>query len=116
MSAIADAPLRHIAAGNPFAIGLYIEELQAMNYSPARIRQTLEREGLLPPPSCKQVEDALLKQDFSGAVLAVRVLKRERTVEGFRTQLSCLRMRLEYRHGVNSSAVTMLMKVRRAAG
>ena len=116
MSAIAEIPLRHIAAGNPFAIGLYIEELEAMNYSPARIRQTLEREGLLPTPSCKQVEDALLKQDFSGAVFAVRALKRERTMESFRTQLSCLRMRLEYHYGIDSSAVQMLMKVRRAAG
>lgn len=119
---ITSAPPQHIAAGNAHAIGLYIEELEARGYSPNRIQRTLEREGLHPnvvpkePVSCKQIEDALLAGNYFEARNAMRALKKERNREGFLTQLSCLRMRLEYRHGVDSQVLKMLMKVRRAEG
>ena len=119
---IATAPIEHVATGNPLAIGLYIQELEAMGYSSDCIQRKLEREGLRPsvtpkePASCKQIEDALLAGNYFDARNAMRALKKERNREGFLTQLSCLRMRLEYRHGVDSQVVKMLMKVRRAEG
>lgn len=122
MSATITEPNRHIAAGSGFAIGQYIDEMQAQGYSPARITQTLEREGLaLParkvePVSCQQVETALVGQDYLGAVFAARALKAARTQEGYRTQMSCLRMRLEYRYGVEAEVVSLLMEVRRSVG
>ena len=119
---IAAAPIEHVATGNPLAIGLYIQELEAMGYSADSIQRKLEREGLHPnvtpkePASCKQIEDALLAGNYFDARNALRALKRNRTKEGFLTQLSCLRMRLEYRHGIDTQEVKMLMKVRRAEG
>lgn len=122
MSATITEPNRHIAAGNGFAIGQYIEEMQAQGYSPTRITQTLEREGLaLPalrsqPVSCQQVEAALVRQDYLGAVFAARALKAARTREGYHTQMSCLRMRLEYHHGQQADVVKLLAGVRRSVG
>jgi hypothetical protein len=107
----------HVAAGHAFGIGLYIEELEAMGYSPARIKKTLAKAGLLvgrkAEPSCQQIEAALAQLDEAGARSALCAFREAITDREARTrQLQCLRMRIEWRY--EPSVYAMLISILKA--
>lgn len=134
IAAIQEGTSIHIAAGNGYAIGRYIEELEAMGYSYDRIQHELERGGLSVAPSpqkesepeqssvldeqatCAQIEKALADLNFAKALSALQAFKQnpELTRNGRFHQLQSLRMRIEHRYGPDSNVYATLMNVLRA--
>ena|SRR5438105_2053222 len=110
----------HVAAGHGLGIGQYIEEMVAQGFSDRKIEKALKQSGLTVArqskrePSCIQIEEALERLDYYGALSALRDFRQFITDrDARRDQLSCLMMRLEYRFGETSDICQLWLKVLR---